>query len=306
MILTESSGALSTNVYNNLIAYSATGFRFDAGSSVNNDNNLIYENVANVNYSPGANFIDADGLIRVKKGTTAAGSGQIDIGAYEAGDVSFNHVTVIDNNALNNIPSLDNLHVTSNANPNPNGAVSAIFNNDNEGLFYGGGAWRVFNENFVNLIEGASFNITKYASVSNTFTHTVASASNASVLNASGLNSSPEKILQVSQHWTGDYNPHPFGTLYFAENWFIVNLDLSDIPTNASFNVYFQEKSKSAFRHTATVVNTFDNFTYLNNPLINGVSCAQIQVTQSTRNGVFNAAPVGVFFNTTSQRWAVF
>ncbi|MCF6317875.1 MAG: hypothetical protein L3J83_01130 [Proteobacteria bacterium] len=349
VILTESSGTLSANVYNNLLSHSTTGFRFGSTVSVSNDNNLLYENAANINYSAGVNmisvnplfagfnnfrlsaaspaleagsslglvfvadspFIDADGLIRVKKGTIGAGSGQVDIGAYEAGDVSFNHVsasinhvTVIDNNALNNMPSLDSLHVTSNA--NPNGAVSGVFNNDNEGLFYAGGTWRVFNENFVNLTVGTSFNITKYASVLNTFTHSATSTSNTTVINNSGLNLNPEKMLQVSQHWTGDYNPHPFGILYFGGNWVIVNLDLSDIPVNASFNVYFQEQSKSAFRHTATVVNTFTNFTNLSNPLINGISCAQIQVTQSTEGGVFNASPVGVFYNTITQRWAVF
>ncbi len=349
VILTESSGILSANVYNNLLSHLTTGFSFGSTVSVSNNNNLLYENLANINYSPGVNmisvnplfagfnnfrlsaaspaleagsslglifvanapFIDADGLIRVKKGAIGAGSEQVDIGAYEAGDVIFNHVststnhvTVMNNSALNNLPDLDDLQVTSNA--NPNGTVSGIYNNDNEGLFYGAGTWRVFNENFVNLVEGASFNITKYASVSNTFTHTAASTSSGTVINKSGLNLNPEKILQVSQHWTGVYNPHPFGILYFDEVWFIVNLDLSDIPMNASFNVYFQEQSKSAYRHVATAANTFNNFTYLSNPLINGVSCAQIQVTQSTKNGVFNTSPVGVFYNTISQRWAVF
>ena len=43
--------------------------------------------------------------------------------------------------------------------------------------------------------------------------------------------------------------------------------------------------------------NSFGNVTTLDNPLINGVPCAEVQVTQSADGGEFNDAPIGVYYN---------
>jgi len=349
VILDETSGALSANVYNNIIVHSKFGLRFESVTTVNNDNNLLYENLTNINYTPGASminanpmfvgsenyrlsmnspaletgnslglilvadapFIDADGLLRVKNSTNM-GSGSIDIGAYEAGDISFNHIntsapgyiSTLNNAQTNGLASLDSLHVTANWNPN---GTTGVYNNDNEGLFYSTGVWRIFNEGIINMLNGASFNVAKFTSTANTFEHLVSSSgANNSTVNHVGLNGSPKKIMQLTQHWTGIYNPHPVGIIYLADHWNVLNFDLNNIPIDANFNIYYQDRSKSAYQHIAKSANTTNNYTLLDNPLINGRPCAQIQVTQSASQGVFNNSPIGVFYETVSNQWAVF
>jgi hypothetical protein len=342
-------GSLNVNAQNNLIAYAGIAFDSQASVSLTNDYNLFYQNTsASIEYIAGAHdlntnpmimhfknarlhasspaieagnslalllvadapFIDADGLLRLKN-ATATGSGIVDIGAYEAGDLSFihqnsntvaSHISIIDNPLLNDLSALDDLQITSNWNPNE---TAGIYNNENEALYYAGGFWRVFNEGFNDLMESVSFNISKMASNSNTFEHLVTGAGeNNTMINQVGLDNHPEYILQVSQHWTNIYNPHPPGIFYFETKWFIINLDAEVMPTNSNFNVYYQERSKSAFIHTAKAPNTSGNVTVLDNALINGVSCAQIQVTQSSGQSIFNASPVGVFYS--AGEWAIF
>lgn len=348
--LTETGGDLTANVQSNIVAYSSQGFNFGPNVTVINDYNLYYQNTNNNGFTPGAHsinadpklmgfknarlksdspalesgnplglllvagtpLIDADGLLRIKNSANT-GTGNIDIGAYEAGDFTFNHtstetsgyITTINNSTINGISNLDSLHVTSIW--DPLGVNNGIYNNDNEGIFYSGGFWRIFNENFVGMENGASFNVSKYASTANTFEHLVASSgSNSSAINHVGLDANPQKILQVSQHWRTIYNPNPPGVLYLAGNWQILNFNLLNIPINSNYNVYYQDKSKSAYEHIAKNANTLNNYTFLNNPLINGVDCAQIQVTQSASQGIFNNSPIGVFHDKILNNWAIF
>jgi len=351
--LRENGGTITANIQSNLVAFNTKGFDFGSGSSsgadVINDYNLNYQNGSHINYTPGANainadpkiigfknarlksdspaleagnplglllvagvpLIDADGLHRIKN-SSDSGSGVIDIGAYEAGDVSFTHsstetgyITTINNSEINGLASLDSLQVT--ANWNPLGGNNGIYNNENEGIYYSGGFWRIFNEGRLTMETGASFNVSKYASTANTFEHLVGTSnSNNSVINHVGLNSNPQKILQVSQHWRTIYNPSPPGILYFGGNWQILNFDLQDIPINSNYNVYYQDKSKSAYEHISKDANIQNNYTYLDNHLINGIHCAQIQVTQSVSQGIFNNSPIGVFYDSGPNKWAIF
>ncbi len=257
-----------------------------------------------------APFIDADGLLRIK----ASLSGNLlDIGAYEQGDVSFfhrhaqsgTHITVIDNEATNDLPSLDNLLVTATYNPEETGGV---VNNANEGIYYALNRWRIFNEEVAtDLGFSAAFNVAKMAAVSNTFEHSnTSSGINSTEIDRAGMNDNRNLHVQITQHWTGTYNPHPVGVLYFADRWRIVNTDVANIPTNANFNVYYQTPSKSAWEHRAVAANTINNFTYLDHPAIQGVNCAQLQVTQSTSQGIFNGSPIGVGYEGVTGRWYIF
>lgn len=52
--------------------------------------------------------------------------------------------------------------------------------------------------------------------------------------------------------------------------------------------------------------NTVAHYTLLDNPLLEGVTCAQIQVTQSASQGVFNNSPIGVVYIPGSSQWAIY
>ncbi len=347
--LKQNGGSLDALIYNNLVTQCGIGFDFGAGVTVSNNYNLSFDNSSNFNYTPGANaldvdpkikgllnarlrpdspadgagnntiliavgdapFIDADGLLRLKNGSNG---NNVDIGAYERGDVNFTHhststthITTIDNEATNNLASLDNLHITANFNPN---GVGGVYNNDHEGIFFSnafGDVWAIFNQGLQALNSNAAFNVTRFASQSNTFEHTKSSAgSNNTPINNSSLNGNNNLILQVTQHWTGTYNPHPFGVIYFGSQWAVINFDLVDMPQGSNFNVYHQNRSKSAWEHIATAGNTFTSSTFLNNRIINGVPCAQVQVTQSASQGVFNDSPIGVAYSHVNEQWYVF
>ena len=339
----EQAGAVvDVYLYNNIMAFGDAAVWTDAATAIVNDYNLLHGNpTVDGDFTPGPNslssnpmvtsmknarlrpgspaieagstisllalggspFVDADGTHRLKKGNDSGGAQQVDIGAYETGDLYFthrvntagSHISTLYNDELDGNAGLDDLHVSANWNPP---GSPGIYNNHDEGIWYNGSNWTVFNQDQIDLSLGAAFNVHKYASTSYTFEHTVSTAGdNSTQLDNANLNDQSDRILQVTQNWTGTYNPHPVGVFYFSGFWYIVNTDLQNIPSGSHFNVYSQPPSKSAWVHTAVAANSFGNVTTLDNPLINGVPCAEVQVTQSADGGEFNDAPIGVYYN---------
>lgn len=346
---TALGGEVDALVQNNLVAYSGYGFYFDADATISNDYNLYYENIFNLNFTPGPNAINANPLLvsqsnaRLRKNSPAIDSGNsiillalgntplidadgtnrlkrdvtpsvvVDRGAYEVGDRYFLHrhsgsgtyISTLDNEHTNNQINADDIHIT--ANTTPNGILSPR-NNDNEAIYYSSGKWQIFNQStLVDIANNAAFNVVKYGSVSNTFEHDAMGGSSLTTIDMPGLNGNINKILMVTQHWIGTYNPHPQGVVYGLGNWNILNLDAAEIPAGSQFNVYYQDPSKSAWEHIAKAANISVDGTYLDHPLINDVPCAEIQVTQSASQGVSNARPVAVAFDTRPayRKWGI-
>ena len=346
----EQTGAvLDVFLHNNLMAFGDAAVWTDAATAIANDYNLLYGNVTtDADFTPGPNslssnpmitgmknarlrpgspaieagstfsliglggspFVDADGTHRLKKGNDSGGAQQVDIGAYETGDLYFthrvntsgSHVSTMFNDDIDGEGGLDGLHVSANYNPP---GSPGVYNNHNEGIWYTGAYWTVFNQDQLDLNLGAAFNVHQYATTSHTFEHAVSTGGDSSTqVDNSDLNNQSDRILQVTQNWTGTYNPHPFGVFYFSGFWYIVNTDLQNIPSGSNFNVYSQPPSKSAWVHTAVAANTSGHITTLDNPLINGVPCAEVQVTQSADGGEFNDAPIGMYYN--GVRWTIY
>jgi hypothetical protein len=255
--------------------------------------------------------VDADGTQRFKKGDDTPGAQLVDIGAYEFGDLLFSHdvasagshISPLNHPLLNGDPAIDGLHITSNYSPP---GETGVYNNDNEGVYYELGNWWVFNQSTVNLSPGASFNVQHYANTSNTIEHTSDEAASIStIVDHFSLNNQPDRILQVTQHWTGVYNPHPFGVFYFGSSWVISNFDGANMPVGSTFNIHSQPASKSAFLHRVTPANSSGgHITYVRHPLLDNVECAEIQVTQSAEEGVFNDAPIGVWY--AGNTWTIY
>ena len=256
--------------------------------------------------------VDADGTPRFKRSGNS-GPSVVDIGAYESGDLHFlhvnrgsgSHISTINNEDIDGLNALDSLHITHMKNGQGAGDVN---NNAFEALYYASGFWRVFNENVaVDILTDAAFYISSYGATINTFEHTATDTGlNNTVLDYSALNDNPDLIMSISQHWTGVYNPHMVGLVYLFGRWAVINLDLANIPQNSNFNVYYQPRSKSAWVHRATAGNTVANLTLLDHPEINGVSCANIQVTQSAVQGVFNDQVIGLTYSGFTGTWAIY
>lgn len=152
------------------------------------------------------------------------------------------------------------------------------------------------------------------------FIHT-ATASNSiddySLIDHPLLNFHPNAIMLVTQNQSpdafgGSLNNHPIGVWYNTsqQKWAVFNEDIAAITELSAFNVMIPDSSTTAFVHTAESGNIFINSTFIDNPLTNGNPNAIVLVTQnwnpSGATGVFNNHNIGVWYNATNNKWAVF
>ena len=161
-------------------------------------------------------MLDADGLRRLKLGGA-------DIGAYEYGDVTFEH-TASAANVFGNVTVLDD--------PATNGATGALLfptrksvyglgvSDRDFGLWYSAPSWTIYYEDFSQTIEaGAAWNVFVPAAGDGAFVHT-GSAANTSgsgtTIDNAMTNGLPDRIVLVRHDWTrdGTYLDHPLGVFY--------------------------------------------------------------------------------------------
>lgn len=224
--------------------------------------------------------LDADGLRRIKN----AGA---DIGAYESGDVEFEHIASAANTSA---------HITFIDNPAAGASPASLFptraatnapasTNAPFGVWYAS-SWTIYHEDTsVNVDAGTRWNVFVPATGGGLFTH-VGSASDTSAyatqIDNSATNGVANRIILVRHNYNLDglYLNHPVGLFYSGSGasgrWNIANSDRSPMPVGAGFNVYAQPASPNAFLvHVATGANG----ERIDHPLINGVPCAQPQAS---------------------------
>lgn len=237
----------------------------------------------------GLPVLDADGLRRIK-GT----SGDADIGAYEYGDVSFDHLTTAantsGNNTLVNSPALNGV-ATALAFANPNITLGAAGMSQPFGVYYAGSFWRLFDQTSTLMTPNVGFNLFVPATGSGLFEHIATAATTSSyftLINNAATDDRPDAIVLVTQNWEPNhvYNPHPVGLYYAAPNWFVDNLDRIAMPVNAGFNVYAQPASPNAWRATATAANLASGALRVDHPLLDGKPCARPQGTRLSNGTV--------------------
>lgn len=234
-----------------------------------------------VNGLPGT---DADGLRRIK------GAGSLaDIGAYEFGDMSFEHRVTGSgsNNSRFYSPALDGI-----ASAIPQASVlyvpgSGVVYDQPYGLYYAANAWRVFDEAQVALSPGTAFSVFAPASGGGQLRHVATPASITSYftqVDNSNLNNKPDLIVLATQNWDPNfvYNPHPVTISFGIGYWYVSNVDHSAMTSNAAFNLYWQTGSPNAFRVTASTSNLSIAGLRVDHPLLDGNSCARPQATRIT------------------------
>jgi len=156
------------------------------------------------------------------------------------------HITTIDYPLTNNKPNAI-LLVTPNWNP---GNVGGTYNDHPIGVYYTGGKWTIFNQDFAAMPPNAAFNVivprpgpgeavfVHQASAANTISHVT-------FIDHPLTNGNPTALVLVTPNYNpggggGTYNNHPIGVYYdvFSGKWAIFNQNLDPMPLNAAFNVY--------------------------------------------------------------------
>lgn len=262
----------------------------------------------------GLGQLDVDGLRRVKASV-------VDIGAYEYGDKSllaradspaFNYFA-INHPATNGFPNA-RLFTVSNFGPTDEPPLPPL-NAESLGVWYSAGTWRIFNQSGATMPAGARFNVFVPGAGTGVFVHTATAgtitAQEVTVVNDPSLNSNPNKVVLVTPNWNpggapGIYNNHPISIGYSSPTWFIRNDDLGALNVNAAFNVYAQDPSPNAFVHTATTANIAGSSSSLDHPLLNGVRCAQVNVSRRGLGILPVATTLDVYYNPAIQRWSIF
>ena len=135
------------------------------------------------------------------------------------------------------------------------------------------------------------------------------------VVSDPSLDSHPNAILLASaapdqeNAETASYDRN-FGVWYVgsAHRWAIFNQDRSSIPSGTTFEVLVPQKTMG-FIHRADLVNTVENYTYLDHQLTNGKPDAVLSVTQNWNpgggSGVYNDHPIDVIYDENLEQWAI-
>jgi len=130
------------------------------------------------------------------------------------------------------------------------------------------------------------------------------------------INGDPNAVVVVtpmSSQKSGEngvYNHH-IGVWYEpgARRWAIFNQDRAAVAAGAAFRVKVPEASQ-AFVHHADLLNTVDNYTYLDDQLTNGKPDAALSITPNWNpgggRGVYNNHPVATIYDAKVDKWAIY
>jgi hypothetical protein len=139
--------------------------------------------------------------------------------------------------------------------------------------------WAIFNQDLADMEEGTSFDV-HVPSEGAAFVHRATAENTAedeTYLNDPFTNAIPDVPPSVTQNWNpggegGTYNDHPVGVRYGAEarQWVVFNEDGEAMPEGAAFNVTVLPLGEPAFVHRATPANVTENWTYVDDPRVNG------------------------------------
>jgi hypothetical protein len=281
---------------------SRTDLRLRAGSPAINAANSL--GTLDAYAVAGIGLVDGDGLRRFK-------ATQADVGAHEFGDISLRaRADAPSGNAF----AVNHAAINGNADARLFATIDASlgFNPPAIGVYFAGGRWRIFYQDLQAMPVGLQFNLFVAGDGSGNFVHTAAPANlsgHLTTIDNAALNNLPNRIVLATPNWNpggaaGVYNNHTTSVGYFSPSWFVLNNDFGAISVGAAFNIYSQDPSPNAFVHTAAPGNSVGQWTILDHPLINGISCALIHVTPLS--GAHGDTSFDVYFDAATQRWYLF
>lgn len=121
-------------------------------------------------------------------------------------------------------------------------------------------------------------------------------------INHEATNGKKDVILIITQKF-GVYNDNEVGVWYSNGKWKLFNQNRKAMPNNAKFNILvLPKRTKQAFVHTTTSVNTKGHLTTIDAPILNNKANALVFITQNF--GSYNTSNVGIWYN--GGKWKIY
>lgn len=228
--------------------------------------------------------------------------------------------TIIDDPFVNARP--DTILIVT-PNWNPGGGGSGVYNNSPITVFYNNttARWAIFNLDMRVVVRvGAAFNVKAYRPASTVRTLVQRTTASNVFANYTFLDpplSPVPKALLVTSNWNpgggaGVFNNHPVGVFFDrvagspAGLWRVANQDpASPMPIGAAFNV-----AAEGVGHQATRASIRGNSTYIDNWQVPNDPDLLLFVTPNPYPtwgpGVYNNHPLGVWYDASVGKWAIF
>ena len=216
------------------------------------------------------------------------------------------------------------------ANDNPDAILLAtpnwshgVYNNHHIGVWFEPTQrrWAVFNQDLAPMPVGADFNIAVGVPSPTLFTHLVTAENavgNWTVLEHPHINGNPRACLIITPNYSpggatsGNYNNAAIGVFYISQTsrWAIFNQNRMPITPGVAFNVALPDP-ELAWVHQARTDNISANWTALDETRAPMNPDAILLATpnwnpEAELTGVYNDHPIGLWFQTSLARWAVF
>ena len=131
------------------------------------------------------------------------------------------------------------------------------------------------------------------------------------LLNSLAIGNNTSDIIIFSHLW-GVNNTHneymlkSCGLWYTGSDWSIFNETQQSMDTNYAFNVLNANTRGVGFTHTVTIDNTTQNYSHIDNPVLNGHPERLFFITKTWSNGVYDTAHVGIWYDASASKWTVY
>jgi hypothetical protein len=248
-----------------------------------------------------------------QSGAQIADLGRADFDALSVADLQRQAFSAAPIDGSDIAPSAVLLQITPLGNP-----AAGPANSRQAGVWWDGGRWSIYNEDFGAMPEGAAFAVASAPPNERWAVHRAAAGNlngHMTDIDHPLANGNPDAVLIVTHNWNpggagGVYNSHPFGVWYNGARWSIYNQDLQPMPDGACFNVTVLAPGQpGVIVHRAAAANTAGHLSEIDHPELNGRPDLRPLVTHSWnpggQGGVYNNHPVGAWYNPDRGRWAV-
>jgi len=223
---------------------------------------------------------------------------------------------------INHIANSSNTsgHITTIDNPVTNGKKDVVlivtqnfgvYNNNEIGVWYSSGKWKIFNQNRKPIPRDAKFNILVLPNNnSRAFVHNTSNLNtnvHLTTLDSPLTNGKPNALIFVTQNF-GKYNISNVGVWYSNGKWKIYNEDTSKpMPIGTKFNVFVVDQGTNKIGNLELQAFKYKNTSTGHVSIINSPSVVPENSTLFTAQnyaGVYNPNVGGVWLN--GKKWTVF